>query len=82
VLEAAFVAMQGIVLGVVLGMVTSYNLLVNSSAFGEQPLDFAWPWAALAVIVVVPLVASLLATAWPATQAARIKPAVALRIAD
>jgi putative ABC transport system permease protein len=82
VLEAAFVALQGILLGIVLGMVTAYNLLVNSSAFGDQPLDFSWPWSALALIAVVPLVASLLATAWPATQAARIKPAVALRIAD
>jgi len=82
VLEAAFVALQGIVLGIVLGMVTSYNLLVNSDAFGGQKLDFSWPWAVLAGIAVVPLVASLLATAWPATQASRIKPAVALRIAD
>jgi len=82
VLEAAFVALQGIVLGIVLGMVTSYNLLVNSDAFGGQKLDFSWPWGVLATIAVVPLVASLLATAWPATQASRIKPAVALRIAD
>lgn len=82
VLEAAFVALQGIVLGIVLGMITSYNLLVNSSAFGEQAIDFAWPWTALALIAALPLGASLLATAWPATQAARIKPAVALRIAD
>ncbi len=82
VLEAAFVALQGIVLGIVLGMVTSYNLLVNSDAFGGQKLDFSWPWAVLVGIAVIPLAASLLATAWPATQASRIKPAVALRIAD
>lgn len=81
-LEAAFVALQGILLGIVLGMVTSYNLLVNSDAFGDQKLDFTWPWGVIAIIAVVPLAASLLATAWPATQAARIKPAVALRIAD
>jgi putative ABC transport system permease protein len=82
VLEAAFIALQGIVLGIALGTVTGYNLLVNSDAFGDQQITFTWPWVALAVIGVVPLVASLLATAWPATQAARIRPAVALRIAD
>jgi putative ABC transport system permease protein len=81
-LEAAFISLQGIVLGVGLGMVTSYNLLVNSDAFGGQRLDFSWPWAVLAAIAIIPLFFSLLATAWPATQAARIKPAVALRIAD
>jgi putative ABC transport system permease protein len=82
VLEAAFIALQGIVLGIALGTVTGYNLLVNSDAFGDSQLTFTWPWVALVVIGVVPLVASLLATAWPANQASRIRPAVALRIAD
>jgi putative ABC transport system permease protein len=82
VLEAGFVALQGILIGVVLGVVTSYQLLVNSEAFGSQRIDFVWPWPSLAAIVVVPLVASLLATAAPAAQAARIRPAAALRIAD
>jgi putative ABC transport system permease protein len=82
ILEAAFITLQGILLGLGLGIVTSYNLLVNSGAFGDQELDFTWPWDVLAAIAVVPLVASLLATAWPATQAARIRPAAALRIAD
>ena len=82
VLEAAFVALQGILIGVVLGVVTSYQLLVNSDAFGSQRLDFVWPWASLAAVVIIPLVASLLATAAPAAQASRIRPAVALRIAD
>jgi putative ABC transport system permease protein len=82
ILEAAFIALQGILLGVGLGMITSYNLLVNSDAFGDQKFDFSWPWGVLATIAIVPLAASLLATAWPATQASRIRPAVALRIAD
>jgi putative ABC transport system permease protein len=81
-LEAAFITLQGILLGIGLGMLTSYSLLVNSDAFGNQKLDFSWPWTVLALIAVCPLVASLVATAWPATQAARIRPAAALRIAD
>jgi len=81
-LEAGFVALQGIVVGIGLGMVTAFNLLENSDSFGDQKLDFTWPWIPLLIIGLVPLAASLLATAAPATQASRIKPAVALRIAD
>jgi putative ABC transport system permease protein len=81
-LEAAFVALQGSLIGIGLGLLTAYEVLVNSSTFGDQPLPFAVPWVALAVILVAPLLASLVATAAPATQAARIRPAAALRIAD
>ena len=80
--EAGFIAAQGIAIGVALGLVTSWTLLVNSSAFGEQDLGFAVPWPALAGVVAVPLLASLLAAAVPASRAAAIQPAVALRIAD
>lgn len=81
-LESVFIALQGIVLGVVLGLVTSYSVLTNSTVFGTGSLTFVWPWFSLAVIFVAPLVASLVATALPATRAARIKPAVALRVTD
>jgi putative ABC transport system permease protein len=81
-LEASFVAVQGIVMGVTLALVVSYQLLSNSETFGEQELDFTVPWLSLAVLVVAAMVASLAATAAPAAQAARIRPAVALRIAD
>ncbi len=80
-LEAGFIAFQGSVLGIGLGLLTSYQVLANSDVFGEN-MAFAIPWSALGIIFAVPFVASLLATAAPATQAARIKPAVALRIAD
>jgi putative ABC transport system permease protein len=82
VLEAAFITLQGILLGIGLGMLTSYSLIVNSDAFGNTEIDFSWPWTVLLVIAVGPLVASLAATAWPAGQAAAIRPAAALRIAD
>jgi putative ABC transport system permease protein len=81
-LEATFVAVQGIVIGVVLALVSSYELLANSKTFGEQQLGFAVPWTALAVLLVAALAASVAATSVPAGQAAGIKPAVALRIAD
>lgn len=80
--EATFIAAQGIVIGVALGLLTSWTLLENSDAFGDQRLDFVVPWLGLAGVVTGPLVASLLAAAVPASRAAAIRPAVALRIAD
>jgi len=81
-LEAGFIAVQGIALGLVLGLITAYQVLANSSTFGDQPLPFTIPVVALATICAVPLLASLGAALIPATQASRIRPAAALRIAD
>jgi putative ABC transport system permease protein len=81
-LEAGFVAVQGIVVGVVLALVVSFQLLSNSDVFGESRLSFSVPWGPLAVLLVSALAASLAATVAPASQAARIRPAVALRLAE
>jgi putative ABC transport system permease protein len=81
-LEAGFVAVQGILVGAVLALVVSYQLTVNSDVFGEARLDFTVPWLPLGILLVVALTASLAATAAPANQASRIRPAVALRIAE
>ncbi|WP_052668502.1 FtsX-like permease family protein [Nitriliruptor alkaliphilus] len=76
--EAGLIAGQGAVIGAVLGLLTTRNLL---SEIGGD-LTFTVPWGALLVIVGLPLVASLAATAWPASRAAALRPAVALRTAD
>jgi ABC-type lipoprotein release transport system permease subunit len=76
------VAIQGIVVGVGLGLLTAYQVITNSDAFGDSTLPFVVPWLALAVVISVPLVVSLLATAAPANQASKIRPAAALRLAD
>lgn len=77
--ESAFIAVQGVVIGAVLGLITAYQVIVNSSTFGDANLDFAWPWLGLAVVLVIPTVAALLAAAVPAKRASAITPAVALR---
>lgn len=82
VIEAAFIALQGIAIGIGLGLLTSFSVLTNSQAFGDQGLPFEIPWGALLIVFTVPLGASLLAAAGPAQAASRIRPAVALRIAD
>jgi putative ABC transport system permease protein len=80
VMESGVVAAQGIVVGLVLALITA-SQLVETGEFG-QDLVFEIPWRQLSIVSVVALVASLLATAWPAQQASRIPPAVALRIAE
>ena len=80
VLESGFVAFQGIVIGVILALVTA-SQLIATDAFGEG-ITFDVPWGEIAVLAGAALIASLLATAWPAQQASQIPPAVALRIAD
>ena len=65
-----------------LGLVTAWSVISNSTAFGDAsiPFDVPWPW--VGILLVVPMVGALLATLAPATSASRVRPAVALRIAD
>lgn len=80
--EAGLIAVQGTVIGAALGLLTTRQILTGSASFGDGGLPFIIPWAGLLLILALPLVASLAATAWPATRAAAISPAVALRTAD
>jgi putative ABC transport system permease protein len=81
-LESSFVALEGILLGTGLSLVTSYLLFRNDDELQAGGAGFPVPWLAIAVLVAATAAASLAATAWPARRAARIRPAVALRIAD
>ena len=81
-IEASFIAVQGIVIGAVLGLVTGFSVLSNSTTFGDRALPFEVPWLSIALLSGATLLVSLLAVLGPATQASRIKPAAALRIAD
>ncbi|GGI03474.1 ABC transporter permease [Egicoccus halophilus] len=80
--EAGLIAAQGTAIGGALGLVTVRQVLTSSEAFGGGTVPFTMPWAGLLVIGTLPLLAALLATAWPAIRAARIAPAVALRASD
>jgi putative ABC transport system permease protein len=80
VLESGFVAFQGILIGVVLALITAKQL-VATGEFGED-IGFEVPWTQIALLTGIALVAALLATAWPAQEASKTPPAVALRIAD
>jgi putative ABC transport system permease protein len=80
VVESGFVAFEGIVIGTGLALVTAWRLIGNDT-FGAS-LGFSIPWGQVALVTIGTFLASLVATAAPAQQASRIKPAVALRIAD
>ena len=79
--EGGYVALQGVLSGLLLGLLSSYQLLVRSNTF-EIRLEFVVPWLALAVIALLPLVAAALASAIPARRAAGIPAAAALRLSD
>jgi putative ABC transport system permease protein len=80
--ESTFVALEGIVLGAALSIITSYLLFKNDDELNASGVGFPIPWASIAVLVAAAALASVLATVWPARQASKIRPAVALRIAD
>jgi putative ABC transport system permease protein len=80
--ESTFVATEGIVIGAVLAVVTTWLLYRNSAAFEGLHAPYPIAWRDITVILVATLVASMLATLGPAHRAARIRPAVAIRVAD
>lgn len=78
--ESSFVAAEGIVVGAVLAVIVAWRL-VGQGTFGDR-LEFSVPPVQLAVLILGTFFASVLATATPAQQASRIRPAVALRLTD
>ncbi len=80
VIESTLTALTGVVIGVALAIVTARQLILNGE-FGDG-IEFIVPWSELLILAAISMVASLLATMWPARQASQIPPAVALRIAD
>ncbi len=77
-LESSFVAILGTLLGVVLGLALSHNL-VAYVARTNNSVTFSVPWLQILLIVAIAYAASLLTTYLPARQAARVYPAEALR---
>jgi putative ABC transport system permease protein len=77
-IEAAYVALQGTLIGVLLALLTLYTIVARSDAMGD--VTFAVPYWQLTVLLGGTVLASLIATIAPALSATRIKPAVALRM--
>ncbi|MCX4585735.1 ABC transporter permease [Streptomyces sp. NBC_01481] len=80
--ESAFIAVEGIVLGSVLGVLTTWLMYRNSAAFAGLEGGFPIEWTSISVLAAATFAASLLATLGPARRAAAIRPALAVRIAE
>lgn len=78
VVEALFIGAQGVILGLGLGTLSSWQILTKSSAF-ERGLDFTVPGWWLVGLGSISLVFSVLAAVGPALRAGNESPAEALR---
>ncbi|HET9291225.1 MAG TPA: FtsX-like permease family protein, partial [Actinomycetes bacterium] len=65
-LESTFVALEGILLGTALSIVTSYLLFRNDDDLQGSGVPFPIPWMSISLLVAATAAASLAATAWPA----------------
>jgi putative ABC transport system permease protein len=81
-IESAFIAAQGVVLGSVLGVLMTWLMYQKSAAFDGVRGGFPIEWGTIAMLAGATLAASVLATLGPARRAAQVRPAVAVRIAD
>ena len=79
--ETSIVAVTAIVVGTVLGLVLSYNVIsdTSSSSLADADVEFAVPWLNLALIFAAVVAAALGTTLLSARRATRIYPAEALR---
>ncbi len=80
--ESGLVALEGTLLGAVLALATSYQLVAVSTAFGDTGASFTVPWAQLALLLTGVLAASLATTLPAASRAAAIPPSATLRATE
>jgi putative ABC transport system permease protein len=79
-IESSFIALEGIVLGAALSVLTSWLLYRNSSAFEGFEGGYVVDWRLIGALTAGTFLASLLVTTAPARRAARIPPALAIRV--
>lgn len=80
-IEAGFVAVEGVVIGVTVALIGTYGLVASGVSFTEG-MTWGVPWRDIGLIVVLALGASAITAIFPARRASKILPAEALRITD
>ena len=78
-LESSFVAVMGILSGVVGGAILGRNLLTSEQFTDGADITFAMPWSEITIVIVASFIFSLLMTWWPSRGASRVPVAEALR---
>jgi putative ABC transport system permease protein len=78
VLESGFIALMGILSGMVGGVIIARNLFTTGQFAGEG-VEFMMPWTEVLMFTVAALVVSLVMTWWPSRAAAKVPVAEALR---
>jgi putative ABC transport system permease protein len=79
-LEASFIALLGILVGIGLGLILAYNFFNSEMSAGPgNPFSFGIPWTTLGIVAAFAYTVSMLTTYFPSWQAGRIYPAEALR---
>ncbi|MEX2247755.1 MAG: FtsX-like permease family protein [Dehalococcoidia bacterium] len=78
VLESSFIALMGILSGVVGGVIVSRNLFTTGQ-FSSEGIDFSMPWFEVIAFTTVAFAVSLVMTWWPSRSAANVPVADALR---
>ena len=81
-LESGFIAFEGVVIGSVLGILTTWLMYEKSAMFAGIHTGFPVMWGTAAVLAAITLAASLAATFGPARRAAHILPALATRVSE
>jgi putative ABC transport system permease protein len=76
------VAFEGVVIGGVLGVLTTWLMYQKSAMFAGLQTGFPVLWVTVTALAVITVAMSLLATAAPARRAARILPALATRVSE
>jgi putative ABC transport system permease protein len=79
-IESTMVAIAGLTIGTLLGLILSFNIIDDSKRQASwENLQYAVPWLNLAIIYAVVLAAAMVTAFLPARQASRVYPAQALR---
>jgi len=79
-IESGFIAFEGVLIGGVLGILTTWLMYAKSAMFAGLHTGFPVMWGTATVLALITVAMSLLATWAPARRASRILPALATRV--